>query len=303
MAKKIIITGATGLIGKNISSELLKRGEEIIVFTRNVEEAKAKIPNASFYVKWDYNKTDEWKKYIDNSYAVVHLAGANLFNRRWSKKYKKIITDSRIKSTQNLVKAISEVENKPEVFICSSAVGYYGNSGDKTLTEDSPRGNDFLANLCFQWEKEAAVESYGVRSVSIRSGIVLSKDEGISKKILLVFKLFMGGTIGIGEQWVPWIHINDIVNIYLFSLYNNVNGVVNAVSPNPVRMKEFSKELGKALNRPSFIKIPAFLLKIILGETSEAALSSLKVIPQKLNDQNFKFQFENFSSCLKDLLK
>ena len=137
MAKKIIITGATGLIGKNISSELIKRGEEVIVFTRNTEDVKTKVPDASLYVKWDYNKIEEWKEYLNNSNAVIHLAGANLFNKRWSKKYKKIITESRIKSTQNLVKAISEAENKPEVFICSSAVGFYGNSGDKILTEDS----------------------------------------------------------------------------------------------------------------------------------------------------------------------
>ena len=304
MAKKIIISGATGLIGKNISKELIRRGEEIIVFTRNVEDAKTKVPNASLYVKWDYNKIEEWKEYINNSYAVIHLAGANLFNSRWTKKYKKKITQSRIKSTQNLVKAISEVQNKPEVFICSSAVGFYGSSGDKTLTEDSNNGNDFLADLCSNWEKAAKeVESFGVRRVSIRTGIVLSKYEGIFKKILPVFKLFMGGVIGSGEQWVPWIHVNDIVNIYLSSLYNKVNGIINAVSPNPVRMKEFADELGKILKRPSFIKVPKFLLKIILGETAEAALSSLNVIPQKLNEQNFKFQFENFSSCLKDLLR
>ena len=304
MAKKIIITGATGLIGKNISSELIKRGEEVIVFTRNTEDAKTKVPDASLYVKWDYNKTEEWKEYINNSNAVIHLAGANLFNRRWSKKYKKIITESRIKSTQNLVKAISEVENKPEVFICSSAVGFYGNSGDKILTEDLTNGNDFLADLCYQWEKAAEeVESLNVRRVSIRSGIALSKEEGILKKLLLPFKFYAGSTIGNGNQWFPWIHINDLVNVYLFSLYNKVEGAVNAVSPNPVRMKEFTDELGKALNRPAFFKVPEFLLRIVLGEAAEAVLSSLRVIPQKLNNQNFKFEFENLSSCLKDLLK
>jgi uncharacterized protein len=304
MAKKIIITGATGLIGKNISSELIKRGEEVIVFTRNTEDVKTKVPDASLYVKWDYNKIEEWKEYLNNSEAVIHLAGANLFNRRWSKKYKKIITESRIKSTINLVKAISEVENKPEVFICSSAVGFYGNSDDKILTEDSTKGNDFLANLCSQWEKVAEeVGNYGVRRISIRSGIALSKEEGILKKLLLPFKLYAGGTIGSGIQWFPWIHINDLVNVYLFPLYNKIDGAVNAVSPNPVRMKEFTNELGKAIGKPSFIKVPGFLLRLALGEAAEAALSSLRVIPQKLNNQKFKFQFENLSICLKDLLK
>ena len=304
MAKKIIITGATGLVGKNISSELIKRGEEVIVFTRNTEDVKTKVPDVSLYVKWDYNKIEEWKEYLNNSNAVIHLAGANLFNKRWSKKYKKIITESRIKSTQNLVKAISETENKPEVFICSSAVGFYGNSGDKILTEDLTNGNDFLADLCYQWEKAAEeVESLNVRRVSIRSGIALSKEEGILKKLLLPFKFYAGSSIGNGNQWFPWIHINDLVNVYLFSLYNKVEGAANAVSPNPVRMKEFTDELGKALNRPTFIKVPEFLLRIVLGEAAEAVLSSLRVIPQKLNNQNFKFEFENLSSCLKYLLK
>jgi len=304
MAKKIIITGATGLVGKNISSELIKKSEEVIVFTRNVEAGKNKVPNASMYLKWNYDKPEEWKEHINNSKAIIHLAGANLASKRWSKKYKKIITESRIKSTQNLIKAVSEAKNKPEVFICSSAVGYYGNSGDTLLTEDSAPGNDFLANLCIQWEKAAEeIETFGIRRVSIRSGLVLSKEEGILKKFLLPYNLYVGGKLGNGNQWFPWIHINDIVNIYLFSLYNKIDGAINAVSTNPLRMKEFAFELGKTLNKPSFFKVPEFLLKVVLGEQAKAALSSLRVIPQKLNNQDFKFQFENISLCLKNLLK
>ena len=304
MAKKIIITGATGLVGKNISSELIKKREEVIVFTRNVEAGKNKVPNASMYLKWNYDKPEEWKEHINNSKAIIHLAGANLASKRWSKKYKKIITESRIKSTQNLIKAVSEAKNKPEVFICSSAVGYYGNSGDTLLTEDSAPGNDFLANLCIQWEKAAEeIETFGIRRVSIRSGLVLSKEEGILKKFLLPYNLYVGGKLGNGNQWFPWIHINDLVNIYLFSLYNKIDGAINAVSTNPLRMKEFAFELGKTLNKPSFFKVPEFLLKVVLGEQAKAALSSLRVIPQKLNNQDFKFQFENISLCLKNLLK
>ena len=304
MAKKIIITGATGLVGKNISSELIKKSEEVIVFTRNVEAGKNKVPNASMYLKWNYDKPEEWKEHINNSKAIIHLAGANLASKRWSKKYKKIITESRIKSTQNLIKAVSEAKNKPEVFICSSAVGYYGNSGDTLLTEDSAPGNDFLANLCIQWEKAAEeIETLGIRRVCIRSGLVLSKEEGILKKFLLPYNLYVGGKLGNGNQWFPWIHINDIVNIYLFSLYNNIEGALNTVSPNPVRMKQFAYELGKTLNKPSLFTVPEFLLRIVLGEQAKAALSSLRVIPQKLNNQDFKFQFENISLCLKNLLK
>jgi uncharacterized protein (TIGR01777 family) len=305
MIKKIIITGATGLIGKDIFSELMKRGDEVTIFTRNTNRAKIEIPHAAQYVEWNYNKPGEWKEHLNLKDAVIHLAGASLYDKRWTKHYKKIIIESRETSTANLVNAIKEADEKPKVFICSSAVGYYGDSGDKVLTENSQKGNSFTAKVCEKWERAAAeVEKYGVRRISIRTGIVLNRGEGTLKKMVTPFKFFVGGTLGSGKQWFPWVHINDLVKIFLFVLDNNeIQGALNAVSPNPVRMKELTDEIGRILHRPSFFKVPSFALRIALGELADEVTASLRVKPQKLNDQNFKFQFENISLCLKDLLR
>lgn len=305
MTRKIIITGATGLIGKCIFSELTKRGDEVTVFTRNIEYAKNEILPANRYVKWDYNKPEEWKEHLNSKDAVIHLAGASLYDRRWTKSYKRIIVESRETSTFNIVNAIKDAEEKPKVFICSSGVGYYGDSGDKVLVEGSQRGNSFTAKVCEKWEQAAAkVEKYSVRRVSIRTGIVLNRGEGTLKKMTIPFKFFVGGTLGNGKQWFPWIHINDLANIFLFALDNNeIEGALNTVSPNPVRMKEMTDEIGRILHRPSFFKVPHFALRIALGELADEVTASLRVKPQKLNDYNFKFQFENISLCLKDLLR
>ncbi len=196
---------------------------------------------------------------------MVHLAGANLGAKRWNEEYKKLAYDSRILSTRNLVEAIKSVEQKPKVFICSSATGIYGNRYDEVLDENSSPGNDFLATLCNDWEKEAKkVEQLGVRRVSIRTGLVLDKNEGLMKKLIPSFKIFLGGWLGNGKQWFPWIHIDDIVGIYLHAIDNsNINGAVNAASPGIVTNKEFSKMLGKVLSRPALFPIPKLALRII----------------------------------------
>jgi uncharacterized protein (TIGR01777 family) len=304
MNKKIIITGATGFIGKKLSKALIERGEQLTIFTQSLEKGKTEIPNAYDYVRWDYNNPGEWEKHLNGKDAVIHLAGANLFGRRWNKEYKKTIMESREIGTRNIVEAISKAEKKPPVFICSSAVGYYGDSGNSTLTEDSPNGNDFLASVCMRWESSAAeVEKLGVRRVSIRTGLILSIEEGALKKMLLPFKLFIGGSLGDGKQWFPWIHVDDIIGIYLYALDNvNLKGSVNAAAPNPVRMKEFARTLGKTLHKPSFFSVPEFVLRVVLGEFAYAVTASLKVTPQKLKDMNYKFKFERLEDALKDLL-
>jgi uncharacterized protein (TIGR01777 family) len=305
MARKIIITGATGLIGKSIFSELIKRGDEVTVFTRNITHAKSKIPLANQYVEWDYNKPDEWKEHLNSKDAVIHPAGASLYDKRWTKSYKKTIIESREKSTLNLINAIKEVEKKPSIFICSSAVGYYGDSGDEVLTENSQKGNSFTAKVCEKWERAAAeVEKYGVRRVSIRTGIVLNRGKGTLKKMTIPFKFFVGGTLGSGKQWFPWIHIDDLINIFLLALDNNdIEGALNAVSPNPVRMKELTDEIGRILHRPSFFKVPHFALRIALGELADDVVASLRVVSEKLKRHNFDFEFENLGEALEDLLK
>jgi len=307
--KKIVITGATGLIGRILVQELSTRGDEVTVFTRYPRKVDRNLASSIKIVKWDYNKPEEWGKHLNGIDTVIHLAGANLGAKRWNKKYKKLAYESRIRSTKNLVEAIKSVEQKPKAFICSSAVGYYGNRGDDYLNEDEEPADNFLAKLCADWEQEAAkVETLGVRRSSIRTGLVLSKNEGLLKQMIPSFKLFLGGYLGNGQQWFPWIHINDIVGIYLHIITNDstgggLEGAVNAASPGIVRMKQFAKALGRVLNRPSIFPIPKFAIKLLKGELGNYATDSQRVLMNKLLNSGYKFKYENLEEALRDLLK
>jgi uncharacterized protein len=303
MKKSIVITGATGLIGREICRRLHEIGDNITVFTRNVNKGKTILPYLNNFVEWDYNKPEKWRKELESKDTIIHLAGANLFDKRWDASYKRKIIDSRITSTKNLIDSIGLLDSKPKLFISSSAVGYYGNKGDEELTEESMPGTDFLSSVCEAWESESKeVEKFGVRRVSIRMGIVLSTTEGALKKMLLPFKLFAGGSLGNGNQWFPWIHIDDIINMYIFAMDNEIKGAINGTAPNPVRMKEFANTLGTVLHRPSFFSVPGFVLKIAVGEGAEPILSSLRVIPQKLIKSSYKFKYENLGTALTSLL-
>ena len=303
MQRRIIITGATGLIGRELCEKLYEDGDDVTVFTRDIIKGKEILPFLTNFVEWNYNRPELWKNELNGKDAIIHLAGANIFGKRWTENYKSIISNSRILSTKNLIDAIGEVNNKPKIFISSSAVGYYGNRADEEITEDSIPGIDFLSSVCREGEYEAMqVEKFRVRRVSIRTGIVLSAREGALKKMLQPFKLFIGGSIGRGDQWFPWIHIEDIIGIYLFALNNEINGALNGTSPNPVIMREFAKTLGKVLHRPSFFTVPEFILKPTLGEGAQFILSSLRVMPQKLIQNSFQFKFEYLEPALENLL-
>ena len=303
MSKRIVITGASGLIGTNLTRALINRGDNVYIFTRRVNKTKDIIPGAADYIDWDYMNPDKWAEYLNGKDAVIHLAGANISGKRWSSNYKEAILKSRELSTGNLADVICSLPEKPDSFICASGVNYYGNSGNKSLTEKEEPGNDFLANVCKIWENEAKkVEEKGVRRISVRTGVVLTPGEGALKKMLITFKLFIGGPLGSGHQWFPWIHLDDIVNIYIFLLDNdNLNGAFNASSPTPVTMNEFAKTLGKIMNRPSFFKVPEFALKLAAGEIADVITASLKVIPERLLEQGYKFKFENLKDALADL--
>ena len=302
--KKIIITGATGLIGRKLSQKLFEAGYQIIVFSRNASSAKNILKKDYTYIDWDYRKSDKWIESIFTADAIVHLAGINLFAKRWNKKFKEEILASRKETTKALVDAVKLSQAKPEVFVSASAVGYYSDCGDKLLDENSPAGNDFLAEVCKVWEAEAAeVEQAGVRRVSVRTGIVLSKEDGALKRMLLPFKLFVGGPLGNGKQWFPWIHIDDIVGIYFHAIENqNLIGAVNAASPNICTMKEFAKTLGKVLHRPSLFPVPELVLKIAIGEAGKVVLMSQRVKVNKLLESGYKFKFENLEEALRNLL-
>ena len=303
--KKIIITGATGSIGQRLAKELIQRGDDVTVFTRNPDKAKKKIVNASNYVKWDYERLDDWMNELNGVDAVIHLAGANLGAKRLNKDYKKLAYDSRIISTRNLVEAIKLTDQKPKTFICSSAVGIYGNRYDEVLNESSLLGDDFMAKICKDWEAEAQkVEQFGVRRISIRTGLVLVKDEGLLKQLYLPFKLFVGGPLAGGRQWFPWIHLDDIVRVYLYAIDNEiVTGAINAASSGIVRMKEFARTFGKVLNRPSIFPIPKFAMKIVAGEVADYAVMSQRTSVEKIIKYGYKFKFENLEEALRDLLK
>ena len=307
--KKIILTGATGSIGRKLVTDLLNRGDEVTVFTRNTETAKQKLPNTINFVKWDYKKINTWKNELHGKDIVIHLAGANLAAKRGNEKYKKLAYESRVISTQNLVEAIAAVDEKPKVFICASAVGFYGNRGDDYLSEDEEPADNYLAKLCTDWEKEAEkVENFGVRRVSVRTGLVLSKGEGLLKQMVPAFKLFLGGYLGNGRQWFPWIHIDDIAEIYLHAIDNEsagggLSGAVNAASPGIVRMKEFANVLGKVLQRPSLFPIPKFTVKLLKGELGDYVMDSQKVAVNKLLQNGYKFKFENLEKALRNILE
>lgn len=302
--KKIVITGATGLIGRKLSTKLSEDGHQIIVFSRDASSAKNILQKEFTYIDWDYRRPDNWIESISSAEAIIHLAGINLFSKRWNKKFKEEILASRKETTKALVDAIKLSERKPEVFVSASGVGYYGDCGDKLLDESSPAGDDFLAEVCKVWESEAAeVESAGVRRVSVRTGIVLSQEDGALKKMLLPFKLFIGGPLGNGKQWFPWIHIDDIVGIYCHALENQkLNGALNAASPNICTMKEFARTLGKVLHRPALFPVPEFALKIAIGEAGKVVLMSQRVDVKKILESGYKFRFEKLEEALRNLL-
>lgn len=305
MSKKIIITGATGLIGKKLSKALVDRGDEVIVFSRSVESARKKLPHIKSFVKWNYRNPDEWKNHLDAKDAIVHLAGINLFSARWNKKFKNEIVESREASTRNLVQSLEDCKDKPEVFISASGVGYYGDGGEKVLPEEAPKGNDFLADVCDVWELESRkAGEYRIRNVQVRTGIVLSTDDGALKQMLLPFKFFVGGSLGSGKQWFPWLHIDDVSDIYIHAIdSNNVSGAVNAASPGIVRMHEFAETLGKVLHRPSIFPVPEFVLRIVVGEAAGTVVTGQRVIANKLLESGYKFKFEKLEMALKDLLR
>ncbi len=302
--KKIVVTGATGFIGRELCKQLSLRGDELTIFSTNIEKAKTIFPYAKEIVKW-INYEKDYSTHLEGKDAVIHLAGASVAGKRWTENYKKEIYDSRINTTRNLVTSIEKCEQKPEVLISASAIGFYGEKGDSILDETSSGGNDFLSHVCADWEKASVrLEMLNVRRTIVRTGIVLSTDDGALKKMLLPFQLFVGGSLGNGKQWFSWIHLADIISLYLFLLDNkNQKGIFNAVSPQSVQMKTFAKILGKVLHKPSFLPVPKFILKLVMGESASAIVASQKVKPEALLQAGFKFKFEELELALIDLLE
>jgi len=308
----ILITGGTGLIGLALIDVLLADGHEIKVLTRNPDGARDALPSGVLPVKWDAASPEGWSHLIPETDAVVHLAGESIageslfeiLTNRWNAETKARIQQSRIKTGNALVEAIAASDKKPKVFIQASAVGYYGDTGDAEISASAPNGDDFLAETCRLWEDStAALDEMGVRRVVIRTGLVLADKGGILPIVLLPFRLFAGGPLGSGEQYVPWIHIDDEVNAIRFLLnHEDARGAYNLSAPNPIKQREQAKIIGRLLHRPSFIPTPGFALKLALGEKSTLVLDGQNAIPENLELDGYVFKYDDFENALGELL-
>jgi uncharacterized protein (TIGR01777 family) len=302
---RILITGGTGFIGKPLCTKLVSLGHRVTVITRRKPDTQnAGSEGVDYFTANLFEKPELPVELLEKTDAVINLAGESIGGRRWTKTQKMKIIESRTRTTKALVDAIAKAQTKPKLFISTSAVGYYGARGDKELDETAPAGNDFLARTCVQWETEARkAQALGLRVVILRSGVVLGRDAPALKKMLLPFKLFAGGPLGSGKQWLSWVHLEDAIDLILFSLENEqVSGPVNVTSPKPVNNKSFAKILGKILKRPSFMPAPAFALKAALGEQALIVLAGQRVLPKKAQELGFRFKHADLEDALRDIL-
>jgi len=299
---KILITGATGFVGRKLCEVLSSSGHELVGLSRNAESASHQVPFLGQAFPWDPMREYAPLEAFEGVEAVVHLAGESVAGR-WTKEKKQRIYDSRIQGTKHLVASMLKAEQTPQTFICASAIGFYGDREDHPLREDEPPGNDFLAGVCGDWEAEAKRASkQGIRVNCLRIGIVLGGGGGALDAMLFPTKLGLGGPLGSGKQWWSWIHLDDVAGLIEHAVQNEIEGPVNASSPNPVRQKDFAKSLGRVLGRPSFMPAPAFALKIVLGEFSAELLSSKKVLPHKAQETGYAFKFPDLEAALRDIL-
>lgn len=303
-AKKVVISGATGLIGKALTRRLHAQGYRVVVLARDPQAARKDVPNAADYVAWRAEVDGPWAKAVDGADAVINLAGASLIGHRWTDAYKRQILDSRVLGTRGLVNAMRKASVRPRVFINASAVGYYGASDKVGLTESDPPGDDFLGGVCVAWEAEARPAQYlGVRTVILRTGIVLDKDGGALPLMALPFRLYGGGPIRPGTQWLSWIHIADELGILLQAFMDERwQGAINATSPHPLTNRDFSAAIAKALHRPSWFPVPKFALNVALGEAAEMLTTGQNVIPVKAQALGYTFKYGDAKSALADLL-
>ncbi len=298
---KIFIAGGSGFVGTNLSSFLLEKGHSIIAVGTSISHKVIRHDNFH-YISADTTIKGAWQDSLKDVDAVINLAGKNIF-KRWSDNYKDQIYNSRILTTRNLVEAIPA---KKEIMLCSaSAAGYYGDRADEVLKENVLPGNDFLAKVCMDWEKEAfQAEAKGIRVAAMRFGVVLGKNGGVLAKMVPAFKFFVGGPLGSGLQWFPWIHTDDLCAAIIFIFENpDVKGPLNFCSPNPVINRDFARALGKMLNRPSFMKTPSSMIRLIMGEMGKSLMSSQRAIPDKLLKHGFKFQYPDINNALYDLVR
>ncbi len=300
---RVLVTGASGRIGKGVCKELLGRGDEVVGLTRNPDKATEAQPQVTWHA-WEPTLERPAAAAFDGVDGVINLVGEPI-NQRWTDDAKQRIMDSRKVATHNLIGTIESLATKPGVLVSQSAVGYYGNRGDETVDESSSPGESFDAQVCVEWEKAAReVESAGVRLAIVRTGQVMETEGGILGELLLPFKLGVGGPLAGGKQWVPWIHLSDEVGILLWALDTaSVSGVVNGTAPNPVTNKEWSKALGRALKRPAVLPIPGFAVEVKFGrEFGKVAQGGQKAVPKRTEELGYAFKFPEIDGALRNLV-
>jgi uncharacterized protein (TIGR01777 family) len=297
----IVIAGGTGLIGKRLIQRCSQARHDIVVLTRSM-----RAPNgATRYVTWNGCDHGPWAEAIEAADAIVNLSGASVAGGRWTARRKKLIRESRLLATRALVAALHRAPRRPRVLVNASGVGYYGNVEDGPVTEDSPPGRDFLAEVCREWEDEARrAESAGIRVAMLRTGMVLDPEGGALSRLILPFRFFVGGPLGTGRQWLPWIHHDDMVGAILHIIASpGLSGPINITSPHAVRMKEFCRVLGRVMRRPSWAPVPEFILKAVLGEMSGIVLTGQQAVPSKLVASRYRHRFAGLEEALKEILR
>jgi uncharacterized protein len=297
---KILISGSSGFIGTHLVRVLRQEGHAVGRLVRPEGE------RSTGDVSWDPLAATIDTASLEGTDAFVHLSGANIGDGRWTRARKAILRGSRVDSTRVLVDALARLRQKPKVFVCASATGYYGDRGEEILTESSACGADFLSRLARDWEAEAVrAEQCGIRTVRLRFGVILSAEDGALARMLLPFKWGIGGRFGTGRQWMSWIMLEDVIDIARRVIENETfTGPVNVVTPNPVRNSEFTHTLAKALHRPAIFPAPALALRLALGEMAEPLLlSSQRVHPEQLLEMNYAFRFSDLAAALSSALR
>lgn len=306
---RVFVTGGTGLVGQRLVSTLLNRGDGVVVLTRRYGAARQMFGPDCQLVEGDPMQPGDWQQAVDNCDGVINLAGENIFARRWNARFKDLLLQSRLQTTTHVAEALKRnpkrVDGTPKMLVNASAIGFYGPHGDEELTEESPPGADFMADICVQWEKAAqAVQTAGVRCVLVRIGIVLDKQGGALAQMLTPFKMYVGGPVGSGRQYMSWIHHEDLVGLLLLALERTeAKGPLNGTAPNPVTNREFSKALGRALHRPSFMPTPAFGLRVLLGQVAQVVAKGQRVLPKAALQLGYQFKYPTIDAALTNILR
>ena len=297
----VFMTGGTGFVGTYLTKKLIAEGHKVTILTQPLGSAALQLSGLTYA---DGNPTIKglWQDSVKEHDVIINLAGASIFSR-WTPEQKKILLESRIETTRNLVSALPD-NAKNITFFSTSAVGYYGFHEDEELTENMPAGNDFLARLAYEWEQEALrAKDKGARVVITRFGIVLGKSGGALEQMIPLFKYFLGGPLGNGRQWFSWVHMHDLAEAFIFLLqHQEINGAVNLCSPQPLRNVDLGRAIGKILHRPSFMPAPGFIIKLILGEFGSVLLKGQRVIPKRLLDAGFQFRYANIEEALRSIM-